>query len=244
VTNQVTTLSSDSFSLQKMSSSNVIAPSDYFNHFLKFLENSAGRDKIVRLLQYGSRFLAWWLLNNNQPNLSKKFSNLEAHSSISRKVFRLLKSLSHLQAAAKSFNEEDDDIVRGTTVIQNLALAIWLYFDQFIWAAKIGLIQKDITTHTYRANVAWLIAMIAGIIKSLYLLRTTRELAHSTQKAELFRRRQIDYLLELLRNVFDLPIPLTGLSKKAADIIPTGVVGFCGTISSIIGIQQVWSKIK
>lgn len=94
-----------------------------------------------------------------------------------------------------------------------------------------------------------------GIVKSVYLLQQTQQLiaqqssssAPAQQKAETIeslRRRQFEFFLELSRNIFDVPIPLTGLSQSVAAVIPTGVVGLCGTVSSIIGIQQVWSKTK
>jgi len=85
-----------------------------------------------------------------------------------------------------------------------------------------------------------------GIIKNSYLLQQTHESAKNTTKTEALhslKQRQVAYLLDLLRNVFDLLIPITALSKQAAAKIPSGVVGFSGTVSSLIGFYQVWSKI-
>jgi len=220
---------------------------DDFNKLLKFLDGHNGRDKIVRLLQYGGRFLAWWLLINSKPDQAKKFATLEETSSLARKVFRLAKSLSYIQTAIKSFNEESDSVVQLTTVVQNASLAVWLFFDHIIWAAKVSLIKADIPAHAKKANIAWLIAMICGIIKSAYLIQQTQQLVSTSPKAETvqsLRKVQADYLLELIRNVFDLTIPSTSLSKRISSTIPTGIVGLCGTVSSIIGIYQVWAKIK
>jgi hypothetical protein len=96
-------------------------------------------------------------------------------------------------------------------------------------------------------NIVCTITVCLGILKSCYLLQLTQQLLNSTQKPEsieALRKSQIDYLLELLRNTFDLTIPMTGLSQSVAKTIPTGVVGLCGSVSSIIGIYQVWAKIK
>jgi len=220
---------------------------DNYNRFLRLLETTNGRDKTVRLLQYGSRFLSWWLLNQSKPELAKRFSNLESHSSLSRKVFRLLKSLSYVQAAWKTMGQEEDSVVQSTGVVQNICLALWLYYDHIIWAAKIGLVQKDVAPQTRKANIFWLIAMIMGIVKSAYQLNITQQLSLSTQKPEALdalNKRKQEYVLELLRNLLDVPIPLTALNQQAAAAIPTGIVGLCGTITSIIGMQQVWSKTK
>jgi hypothetical protein len=89
--------------------------------------------------------------------------------------------------------------------------------------------------------------MIAGIAKATYLIHITQQLAHTTTKADMvesLRKRQSEFSLELVRNLLDLPIPVTSLSPRLAAVFPTGLVGLCGTLSSLIGIHQVWSKIK
>lgn len=70
-----------------------------------------------------------------------------------------------------------------------------------------------------------------GIVKSTYLFQQTQQFINSAQKAETIeslRKTQYEYLLELIRNIFDVPIPLTGLNKDVAKLIPTGIVGLCG----------------
>jgi len=132
-------------------------------------------------------------------------------------------------------------------VVQNLCLAGWLFFDHIIWGAKIGLFKADVPSHAKKANIFWLIAMVCGIVKSCYLIQQAQQLVNTTQKPETvesLRKAQADYGLELARNVFDLTIPTTGLSKRVAAVIPSGMVGLCGTITSLIGIYQVWSKTK
>jgi len=219
---------------------------DSYSKLLKYLETHNGRDKIVRLFQYGGRFLAWYMINNGKADQAKKFQTLEESSSLARKVFRLLKSLSYLQAMMKSYSEEPDPIVKLTTVVQNFSLAAWLFFDHIIWSAKIGLFKADVPSHAKKANIFWLIAMVCGIVKSCYLIQQTQKLL-TTVKPEVqdsLRKAQTDYGLELVRNLLDLTIPTTGLSKQAAAVIPSGVVGLCGSLTSIIGIYQVWSKTK
>jgi len=166
---------------------------------------------------------------------------------MARKMFRLAKSISFLQAAWKAFLQETDPIVRGTSTIQNLCLALWLFYDHVIWATKVGLMTSDVVAHTKKSNVFWLISMICGVIKSLYLLQQTEQLASRTNKIESLeqlRQKQHEYFLEFFRNALDMAIPITGLSKRAAEVFPAGLVGLCGTITSLIGIYQVWGKTK
>jgi len=218
---------------------------DSYSKLLKYLETHNGRDKIVRLFQYGGRFLAWYMINNGKADQAKKFQTLEESSSLARKVFRLLKSLSYLQAMMKCYIEEPDPIVKLTTVVQNFSLAGWLFFDHIIWGAKIGLFKADVPSHAKKANIFWLIAMVCGIVKSCYQMKLAQDSLNSKPESkDNIRKAQFEYGLELVRNLFDLTIPTTGLSKQAAAVIPSGVVGLCGSVTSVIGIYQVWSKTK
>jgi len=223
---------------------------DNLTKLIRYLETHNGRDKIVRLFQYSARFISWSLINNNKAADAKKYQTLEETSSLARKVFRLGKSISLLQNAFRTFNEEHDGVLKTTVVVQQISLSLWLFLDHIIWATKIGLIKSDTPKHARRANTFWLIAMLAGIVKSCYLLQQTQQIvshALATGKGESVssaRKAQLEHLLELLRNIFDVPIPLTGLNQTVQKTIPTGIVGLCGSVSSIIGIYQVWSKIK
>jgi len=215
------------------------------NKLVKYLDNLNGRDKIARTIQYGAKFLAWWLLANNKVDLSKRLVTLENSSSMSRKLFRLAKSISLIQSASKAFKEENDALVKATTVVQQLSLALWLVYDHAIWAGKLGLVQTDVAAHSKKSNTFWLISMIMGVVKSTYLLQQTQRLAAETSKAntlESLRKRQFEFLLELLRNLFDMPIPLSALSPRLQ--IPPGFVGACGLFTSLIGVSQVWSMIN
>eukprot|EP01117_Protostelium_nocturnum_P002313 TRINITY_DN12977_c0_g1_i1.p1 TRINITY_DN12977_c0_g1~~TRINITY_DN12977_c0_g1_i1.p1 ORF type:complete len:264 (+),score=71.25 TRINITY_DN12977_c0_g1_i1:101-793(+) len=214
---------------------------------VRFLETVAGRDKIVRLFQYSSKFLAWWLVNNNRLDSSKKFSSVESSASIARKVFRLLKSLGHLQTAKSSWEKEKDLVVKFTTVAQNLFLAAWLYYDHILLFNKIGLISRDTKPVSKKSNTFWLLAMIMAIVRAAYYIHDTQNTARNATKPETLesiRQRQTEYSLELVKNVIDLPIPLSGLSPRFASVFPSGLVGLCGTVSSFIGVHQVWGKIK
>jgi len=218
---------------------------DFVNKLIKYLDTHNGRDKICRLLQYGSKFLGWWMLFHNRTDLVKKFASLETSSSMARKVFRLAKSIAFFQTALKAWIGENDVVVKITTVIQNVSLGLWLIYDHIIWATKLGLITTNVEAHSRKSNIFWFISMITAIVRNLYLLQQTQLLSTGyKQDTNELKRRQNEYLLDLMRNCLDLPIPITALSKTANKAIPTGIVGLCGTISSLIGIHQVWSKTK
>lgn len=55
-----------------------------------------GRDKISKLLQYMSRFIAYYYVLNNQVDNAKRFNDMKSSISNSRKVYRLGRSLQEI----------------------------------------------------------------------------------------------------------------------------------------------------
>ncbi|CAM9599068.1 unnamed protein product, partial [Ectocarpus sp. 8 AP-2014] len=59
--------------------------------FVATLRKLDGRDKFTKLMQYGARFLAWWL-SARDPDLSQRVFKLYRTTQRSRKAFRMLKA--------------------------------------------------------------------------------------------------------------------------------------------------------
>jgi hypothetical protein len=57
--------------------------------------------------------------------------------------------------------QQSDSVVKLTTVVQQLALGLWLLYDHVILAASLGFVQPNDTVKR-RANICWLVAMVAG----------------------------------------------------------------------------------
>lgn len=98
------------------------------------------------------------------------------------------------------------------------------------------------TVVTKRSNLFWLAGLILAIIKQTYLLNQTFQL--KKENFQVLTSNQVELSLELIRNIFDVPIPLTGLNEKAAQKISPSIVALLATFSSLIGFYQAWIKIK
>lgn len=61
-----------------------------------------------------------------------------------------------------------------------------------------------------------------------------------TDDAERHRGQQQGYVLTLIRDMCDLPIPMHALDLLPT--VPSGLVGLSGTIASLIGMYEVWIK--
>jgi len=211
---------------------------------IKFLNTHNGRDKLCRTMQFGSKFASLQLENYGETDYSKRLMAVSNSTSTGRKLFRLFKSLNFIQAAVNAYLEELDPVVKVTSVVQNFCLAVWLYYDHFIWAGKAGLLKGDLTVIGRRSNAFWLVAMLVAIVKQIYLLQQAQKLAKRDNKQVSRAGTQLEIIIELLRNVFDVPLPLTALSEGAAQTISPSTVSLLATLSSIIGFYQVWTKIK
>ena len=93
---------------------------------IKFLDTTAGREKVLRFLQYLSRFIAF-------TSKSVQARSLQLQFLLIRKVLRFLKPLNHLQLASKLFDNKlsaQDPVIRLASVAKNVFLAIYLGLDQ------------------------------------------------------------------------------------------------------------------
>lgn len=162
-------------------------------------------------------------------------------------MFRLFKTIHFLDTLVKNFFQEKDSFVRSISVLQNLCLSIWMVYDNVIWAGKTGLVKLDLNPISRKSNTFWLASMICGIIKSLYLLNKYQQqiIDPSLKKEDIrsFQTKQMDTAEDLIRLTLDTSIPLTSINAQASQLIPTGIVGLLGTITSIIGIHQAWKKL-
>ena len=65
----------------------------FLESWVKLSLSLDGRDKITKVLQYSSRFLAWWLMGHRH---AERFQNVKTSLTTSRKAFRLGRSIIEL----------------------------------------------------------------------------------------------------------------------------------------------------
>ena len=92
---------------------------------------TVGRDKVLRTLQYFSRFLAWYLYRTNRPQSSiSPFETSKKQFGTARKLIRVGKFVEHFRAAAVASDAKSmDPVLRFTTVGRQLGYAFYMLFD-------------------------------------------------------------------------------------------------------------------
>ncbi|XP_062518954.1 peroxisomal membrane protein 11B-like [Corticium candelabrum] len=202
---------------------------DAVRRVLRFLQHTAGRDKLYRTAQYGSRLiLRAWKGRPNAPQFLAILNTLESHLSLSRKLFRLFSSIDFLINALDSLKEREP-VVRYLTFSAMICKAIWLLIDHILWLSKANLINFETTRWTKRSNWIWLFGILFLIVRDVYNIRVRKLTKRSNYRA-------------LVRNVCDMMLPVGNLGIVRCH--DSGTAGLFGIISSLIGAYDIWLKVE
>ena len=138
-----------------------------------------GRDKLLRTLQYFSRFYAWYLFRTNTPQrLVESFNTLKSQFGLTRKCLRLGKNIEHFKAAATSYDQKNasDEFLRYCTVGRQLGYGMYLSLDMMTYLDSAGVWKwegaKRIQREAYRA---WFCGLVFSTIAGLYSLMRLRQ---------------------------------------------------------------------
>lgn len=98
-----------------------------------------GRDKLLRTLQYFSRFYAWYLFRTNNPaRLIAPYEAIKKQFGLTRKALRLGKNVEHFKAAAVAADSKSmDPVLKYCAVGRQLGYAMYLSLDAVTYVSAI-----------------------------------------------------------------------------------------------------------
>ncbi|XP_068595528.1 peroxisomal membrane protein 11A [Brachionichthys hirsutus] len=239
---------------------------------VKLTNQSQGRDRIFRATQYACLLSTYLLRKNSERNeLVSKLKSLEATMSSGRKLLRLGNTINSIEAAKRTVQLPDRVLCLCLTVA-NINRALYFVCDNIIWARSVGLIRDIDKEHwSLNASRCYFLSLVMNLTRDVYAVlqlmvqrardsrfrqKMDQHLHGNPEVADVVLpqldallfllleslRSHPDVALDVLKNTCDLFIPLDklGIYKTHA-----GVVGFCGLISSLIGIVTlVQPKLK
>jgi len=219
-------------------------------HYLKFVATTVGRDKLLRTLQYFSRFYAWYLFRTNgTPAEIAPFEAIKKQFGLTRKLMRFGKNVEHFKAAAIAADSKNlDPVVKYCAVGRQLGYAGYLTFDAVTYLDAAGIRKSPATQRLQReAYRCWMIGLLFSAMSgtySLYQLRLQQsridkkdgEGAVATKRIE---NERSTLNLQLLSDLCDLTVPTSAIGLTNFD---DGFVGLAGTVSSLIGVYSQWKK--
>ncbi|KAJ8248791.1 hypothetical protein GJAV_G00227790 [Gymnothorax javanicus] len=230
--------------------------------FIELTNRSQGRDRIFRATQYACIFVKYLLRNKSARTLLQKLQALESNMSSGRKLFRLGNTVNSVHAARRTF-QLSDPVLRFCLTVANLNRALYFICDNMLWAKKVGLVlDLDKERWSLNASRLYFLSLVSSLTRDAYVIaqimvQKSRDKQYQ-RKAHQHLNEQSDVacvvipeldaffflvyeslkthpqvVLDTVKNVCDLVIPLDRLG-----IYPTngGVVGFCGLVSSLVGI--------
>ncbi|KAL6479223.1 hypothetical protein MHYP_G00126560 [Metynnis hypsauchen] len=234
--------------------------------FIKYSNQSQGRDRIFRATQYACA-LAKYLLRNDPARkaLLVKLRSLETNMSSGRKLFRLGNTVNSIDAAKRTLYLSDP-VLRLCLTVANVSRALYFICDNVLWAKTIGLIQGiDKDRWSLNASRYYFVSLLMNLTRDAYVMA---QLMVQKSRERQFQQKANQHLndspdvacviipqldaflflfieslrshpavaLDTLKNACDLFIPLDKLGIYQTN---AGVVGMCGLVSSLIGILSV-----
>ncbi|KAJ5216059.1 peroxisomal biogenesis factor (PEX11) [Penicillium cinerascens] len=220
-------------------------------HWLRFVATTVGRDKLLRTLQYFSRFYAWYLYRTNHPQSAiDPYNAVKKQFGTTRKIMRIGKFLEHLKAASVALDNKSpvDPVLRYLAVGRQLGYAGYLTLDTITVIDAIGYRKlesaKRLQESAYRA---WGAGLLCSAVAGLYTLfrlqekekKIDRKEGEGVVEAKKIEKERAAARIQLISDLCDLTAPASALGIAALD---DGLVGIAGTVSSLIGIWSQWRK--
>ncbi|OPJ86717.1 peroxisomal membrane protein 11C isoform X2 [Patagioenas fasciata] len=214
------------------------------------LESHRGRDRVVRALCYGCQ-LAGGALAGPQPapaGLPGSLLAVSAQLSACRTALRLFDDLAMLSySCSYGLGPKDEDpLVRGLSVLSNLANQLYYPCEHVAWAADAGVVRVGSQKWWALSTGLWAWALLLGILRSLRILfQLRRKLRQhkgtsSPPSQEEMKAQVKAEVLSILASAADLSNAIHWLPPGFlwAGRFPPWLVGLLGTVSSLIGIYQ------
>ncbi|KAL4873010.1 hypothetical protein BDV12DRAFT_161163 [Aspergillus spectabilis] len=220
-------------------------------HYLRFVATTVGRDKLLRTLQYFSRFYAWYLYRTNKPQTAiAPYNAVKKQFGTTRKILRIGKFVEHLKAAALASDNKGpiDPVLRYLAIGRQLGYAGYLSLDTITVIDTIGVRKlasaKRLQDSAYRS---WLSGLVFSALAGAYTLWRLNEKEKTLDlkegegvvEAKKLEKERAAARIQLISDLCDLTVPVSALGIAALD---DGLVGIAGTVSSLIGVWSQWRK--
>lgn len=231
-----------------------------YKQLLKFSSLTEGREKILRLLQYFVRFLRYWKFRSSiSPELAILLPSLQRFFTMARKPLRVLKPLNHLKSLSICVSDElSDPILRYTEALKQFGLMLFFALDIIQLPKMLGLLggkginenlsnYKIVKNANKYAAAMWCLSLIGGLTKNLrqlqiYIVKYFKEKNNGTSdinqegKPHSISIHKIER--DFIKNILDFIISINMYENLGVN---DGIIGGCGVITSIMGIQDIWN---
>lgn len=234
------------------------------------MQHVAGRDKLLRTIQYFSRFYAWYLYRTNKPQSAiDPYNAVKKQFGTTRKIMRLGKFLEHLKAAAVAFDNKNpvDPVLRYLAIGRQLGYASYLTLDAITVIDVVGIRKlpsvKRVQQSAYRSWGTGLAFSVVAGVYTLIRLQAKEKTIDRKEGEGVVEAKKIEkygFLITRMKNgwhannlirersaariqlISDVCDLAAPLSAVGIVNLDDGIVGIAGTVSSLIGVWSQWRK--
>ncbi|EXJ95303.1 hypothetical protein A1O1_00423 [Capronia coronata CBS 617.96] len=223
-------------------------------HYLRYVATTVGRDKVLRTIQYFSRFYAWYLYRTNNPTSTiLPWVALKNQFGLTRKILRIGKFVEHIRAASEIYDAavkagNGDKITQYLQILRQIGYAGYLLFDTMTVLDAMG-VKKDPSAKKLQANAYrfWFTGLMASALAGIYNTYKLRQRAKIVDEKDAeakvekvkIARQQRAVNIQLVSDLCDITVPSSALGYANFD---DGIVGLAGTTSSLLGVYSAWQK--
>jgi peroxin-11B len=134
-----------------------------------------GRDKVLRTIQYFSRFYAWYLYRTNNPTSAiQPWATAKAQLGLTRKIMRVGKFVEHVRAAAELYDAsvkagDGDHVLQYLQIVRQVGYAGYLSLDTLTVLDAAG-IKKSVAAKRWQAQAYkfWALGLAASVLAGGY----------------------------------------------------------------------------
>ncbi|TMW59531.1 hypothetical protein Poli38472_004600 [Pythium oligandrum] len=226
-----------------------------------------GRDKINKIVQYGTRALAFYILSvDPKSDVGKRFSELYKVMQQARKGFRLGKSATFYKKAIQAMdNKTLSPYHKYLQLLQNWGMVGFFVYDNMVFFSKAKFIAFDADEAAKRGGVLWFFANIAGFLLAmdklnadvekekciLDVLKTEEDPARVESLRSQLEHLQHDRFTKFL-SVVKVTCDLVVSSNTSGIRLPEriwgnklhdGIIGSVGCVSAAIVLYNTWPSV-
>ncbi|CAH0552713.1 unnamed protein product [Brassicogethes aeneus] len=215
------------------------------------LETYRGRDKVLRTLCYTTKLVGG--IHKNK-SFAKKLLQFSSQMSGTRATLRLLDDLPMLQynLQYQFGHEEPDKYMAQFGVLTNIIDQVYYPIEKISWLAEHKLITGvDNNRWDSLSSICWVASIYLTLLKSLRYLSVLQKNKYNNKKdnsipLEKMNKMQIFEILTSIRLTMDLVHAINTLPQGFlwSSKLSTWQVGLIGSMSSVLGIYQIFYKRK
>jgi len=159
------------------------------DEFVKFNNQTAGRDKVFRLLQYCSR-VVWYNLDKNgkNPEAVGRAKKLDETLGLMRRLLRFGRFFDTLHSALPVMSSVSDQVIRITSAISRISSSCFMAIDHLVCLQKLGILSPrafDGPSWDKTSTRFWLYSIIMGLVRDFY------EISKLYKEASRMKKRKI-----------------------------------------------------